>query len=309
MEKNKIYVVNDIVTDQIINDALAIPGAKLVIMDQYGDMVSRFYQPGRDINFNALDERSVGWSVLNEVDSVLSIPKIAESIFPESCGYYQNFARDVFTEILYQLYAENKKSNSDICEAIASLPSQINGMLKSMGSGFIEREEELIVLSELMFRTRGFDLLKTADGDFSIEEWLRRPEGGIVFVTTYEAEMVRDPEGGIKFLTSYDGVKKSMELISRMFIDLLSNKFLDLVDERPRRTLFVFDEIRTCQLRPTIVGLSLKFRSWERLSAQDIGCLRDSCELTPSCWIRLRRWVAQCISKLAAAGEVKNEKK
>jgi hypothetical protein len=257
---------------RMITDALAIQGSKLVILDKKGDMVSKFYQPGRDFIFNPLDERTVGWSVFNEIKTVLNIQTIAASLIPESSNsnqdpFWNNAARDVFTGILHRLYAENKKTNGDIWRAITSKAAEITGMLEEIRGGeagytYIQDasgKQALSVLAVMMQFTRGFEFLKDADGDFSLEEWLRRPEGGIIF------------------LTSYEEVKDTIKPLLSLFVDLLGKKIIDLPDDHSRRVMFILDEFHSLQRLPTIVDLLALGRSkgcgvW--LSTQEIGQIK-----------------------------------
>ena len=54
-----------------------------IVYDYKGDYVSKFYEPKDDILFNPLDIRCCGWSVMNEITTVMDIDSIAHSLIPQ----------------------------------------------------------------------------------------------------------------------------------------------------------------------------------------------------------------------------------
>ena len=75
---------------------------KCVVYDYKGDYVSRFFDSARDLIFNPLDMRSAGWSVFNEIQTVLDINTVAESLIPPvytGDAFWNDGARAVFSDI------------------------------------------------------------------------------------------------------------------------------------------------------------------------------------------------------------------
>jgi len=88
-----------------------------IIIDTEGDMIARYYRPGRDIIINPFDQRAHHWNFWQEIKSARSLKKIATSFFPdppsEVFNYDQkwtNWGRMLFIGILEYLRLEDEKT-------------------------------------------------------------------------------------------------------------------------------------------------------------------------------------------------------
>ena len=128
--------------------------AKAVILDSIkGDYVSRFYDPSRDLIFNPLDERHVGWSIMRELRTYMDVDAIAQSLIPQSHNedaFWHNAARAVFSGCLHNLNLAGEKRNKAIWDFLAAR--------RSTGYGIPQTNEAagLEIHRGRQFKTSGF---------------------------------------------------------------------------------------------------------------------------------------------------------
>ncbi len=242
-------------------------GGKGIIYDFKGDYLSRFYDPSTDIIFNPLDQRCLGWSVFNEVSTFMDVDAVAHSLIPPaytSDPFWNDAARDVFSGILHFLYQNSTKTNRDIWNAVTAPGTDIAGWLRGTKGGerglrYIEdasSKQAMSVFAVMMQYVKAFEYMATADGGFSIKQWLE------------------DEKSGLVFITNYSDVKDTLRPILSLFVDLVGRKLLSMPDNYDRRIFFMLDEFGTLQRLSTIVQLLTLSRSkggscW--LGIQDIG--------------------------------------
>lgn len=123
-----------------------------ILYDFKGDYVSRFYNPESDILFNPLDRRCLGWSIFNDIKTVMDIDSVAHSLIPPAYSadpFWNDGARDVFSGILHYLYQKDKVHNKDIWNAVTSPGKSIAGWLKNTKGG-----ERVLDISKMHHRNR-----------------------------------------------------------------------------------------------------------------------------------------------------------
>ncbi len=59
-------------------DELLRRGERIILHDYKGDYLERFYHPDRDIIFNPDDQRSIGWSVFDAIETILDVKTVAQ---------------------------------------------------------------------------------------------------------------------------------------------------------------------------------------------------------------------------------------
>jgi type IV conjugative transfer system coupling protein TraD len=239
-----------------------------VIYDFKGDFVSKFFRPGKDILFNPLDRRCVGWNIFNELGSEYDIDAVAASLIPPASGdsvFWNDGARDVFSAILIYLFQQGKTTNADVWEAVTMdirNLSKILGETKGAERGYAyiqdgSSKQAVSVHSVLMQYAKSFQYLKDLEGDFSIQKWIKEPKGNI-------------------FIPNYANTKDTLKPILSLFVDLLGRQLLSLPDDINRRIFFFEDEFGSLQRMSTIINLLTLGRSkgasiW--LGIQDVGQL------------------------------------
>ncbi|MBF0558842.1 MAG: type IV secretion system DNA-binding domain-containing protein [Nitrospirae bacterium] len=254
-------------------DAVTKRGDRGIIYDYKGDYVKRFYDPKRDIIFNPLDSRCIGWSVLTDVLTVMGPDTVANSLIPivesedANHKFFATAARHIFAAILYCLKKQGKTRNADIWEMLIAEKQVIGEALKStpgceMGATYYEESESKSypdIKNTLMQYVTPFKYMQNIDGGFSLKEWVEKGAGWI-FVTNREQE------------------KDTLRPILSLMIDLLARFMLDLPDDLDRRVFFFLDEFATLQKLPSIVLLLTGARSrgasvW--LAIQDVGAITN----------------------------------
>lgn len=240
---------------------------KGVIYDFKGDYLLKFFNPDTDIIFNPLDRRCLGWTVFNEISTFMDVDAVAHSLIPppnEGDPFWNNGSRDVFSGILHYLYQNGAKTNKDIWEAVTAAPTDIAGWLQNTKGG--ERgltyirdassKQAMSILSVMMQFVKAFEFMSTADGDFSVRQWLESEKPGFIFIT------------------NYSDVKDTLRPILSLFVDLIGRRLLSMKEDYDRRIFFMLDEFGTLQRLSTIVQLLTLSRSkggsvW--IGIQDIG--------------------------------------
>ncbi len=96
-------------------------GQPAIIIDTEGDMIARYYRPGKDIIINPFDKRAHHWDFWQEIKSNRDLKKVATSFFPDSppdaFDYdkkWTSWGRMLFIGILEYLRTEETDSKEKI---------------------------------------------------------------------------------------------------------------------------------------------------------------------------------------------------
>ncbi len=227
--------------------------AKAVILDSIkGDYVSRFYDPSRDLIFNPLDERHVGWSIMRELRTYMDVDAIAQSLIPQSHNedaFWHNAARAVFSGCLHNLNLAGEKRNKAIWDFLQQDGAQVTESLKKTkqpGWKYIEdasSKQAGSVFATLQQFIHPFEYMQQSDGEFTIDTWLNDPKGGFIFVT------------------SYADIQDTLRSVLSLFIDLVGRRLLSMPDDQDRRVFFDIDELGSLQRLPSLIPLLTLSRS------------------------------------------------
>ncbi|TXJ02081.1 MAG: hypothetical protein E6Q32_03225 [Neisseriales bacterium] len=243
---------------------------RIIIHDYKGDYVENFYNPKTDILFNPLDERSVGWCLFNDCQSVMDIEAFGHSLIPNAITgdpFWNNAARDVLVGVLYFCWHKNKKTNLDIWRTVTAPNKVLYAMLRSVmggeaGAKHLEDPDGKTatgVMSNLMQFVKVFDFMSKMTGNFSIREWIANDKGH-----------------GTIFITNYANLKFTLSPIISLFIQTAGNRLLSLPDDIHRRIFFFLDEFGQLPNMATIENLMTASRSKGGavfIGVQDIGQL------------------------------------
>lgn len=253
-----------------IHETLRARGSRGLIFDSKGDFIARKYNPDRDILFNPVDTRCIGWNVFNEIHSSLDIEKIGSSLFPETNkerdAYWRMASRDIFIGLLHHIWRTSQRTNRAVWEAVSAPVADIRKWLSAIpegrpGARHLEGGEGQVYqqtagcLSSLMQFTRCFEYLAGIDGRFSISEWVKEGEGFI-------------------YLGNPKKAQETIRPILTLLVDLVGYNILDLSENLDRRIYLLIDEFGALQKINTLIDLLTLGRSkggscW--LGAQDLG--------------------------------------
>lgn len=242
---------------------------KMIVHDYKGDYVEKFYNPNTDILFNPLDQRSAGWCLFNDCQSVMDIEGFAASLIPEALPgkdpYWNNAARDVMVGVLRYCYTNNKRTNQDIWNTCILPTVQLYHLLHNTkggerGAKHIEDSSSTAtanIMSGLMQYIKVFEYMAPMHGDFSITQWIEDKQ------TT-----------SIIFVTNYERLQHTLNPMISLFIQTAGSVLLSQSDDLNNRVFFFLDEFGQLQNMSTIKTLMTASRSKGGsvfIGVQDIG--------------------------------------
>lgn len=231
-------------------------GRKGIVYDNKGEYFSEFFDPEKDMLFNPLDQRSLGWNLFNELISYPDVDGLAASLIPPTISntdpFWNPAARGVFSGILHYLYQNNLRNNHELWKLLTADANEIAHNLKNTKGGeagyrYITQNAENSkqaegVLAVMMQYTKCFEYMAGNDGDFQISDWLYNGKGMI-------------------YITNYEDIEETLKPVLSLFVDLVGRKILSMPDDLKRRIMFNLDEFGSLQRLSTIVKLLTRGRS------------------------------------------------
>ena len=252
-----------VLTEQILAD-LKLRDKKMIIHDNKMEFTAKFYNPIKDYIFNPLDERSLEWSIFNDIQNIIDIESISYSLIPAPAGnidpFWNNSARNIFIEILKYCKESNTTTNEHICYLLNLTRSEMMQTLNSNAvTKLLESEKQAAsILSVLEEHTRSLQYLK--DGDFSIRQWINSPLNNSIFITNRK------------------DIKDMIAPLLTLFIDLTSKQLLSLDDDLNRRVYFILEELGMLNKLSSVVDLVTNGRSKGAsifITVQDLAKLEE----------------------------------
>lgn len=165
-------------------EAVRIRRERGIIFDESGDFIRRFYQDG-DLIFNPYDQRSVGWSIMNEIRTPKDCATIAQALIPEGGSNdskeWVGYCRAILTVILRRMLERKETSNRTLYEwvMIRSI-----GELKTLCQGtpaqraFEEGSERMTASVMTMLALAVAPWQDVGDGGFSIRDFVQNDDRG-----------------------------------------------------------------------------------------------------------------------------------
>lgn len=228
-----------------------------IVYDHKGEYLTEFYDPDRDLIFNPLDSRSIGWNVFNELQTYMDVDAQAASLIPPSIAstndpFWNDAARGVYSGCVHHLYQNDLTDNSHLWRMLTAEPNDISIRLSMTRGGeagyrYITQNTESSrqaesVLAVMMQYTKCFEYMAGTDGDFSITDWLKSGSGLI-------------------YITNYEDIEETLRPILSLFIDLMGRKMLSMADDLDRRIYVLLDEFGSLQRMSSIIKMLTKGRS------------------------------------------------
>jgi type IV secretory pathway TraG/TraD family ATPase VirD4 len=221
---------------------------KAVVYDFKGDYTSKFYNPETDFILNCVDPRTAGWTITNDIKTKMDLISLTQSLIPPGGGdekFWNSAAQKVFSGLLSAGIVGRKRSNKDLWKAVTASVEDIAAAIQNVDGGaagysFLQKPESnqaASIIAVMMSYVAWLEFASFADGDFSIQQWLERDTGGIIF------------------LTGREELQDTLKPMLSLFIDLLGKKFLSLPDNKARRLFVFLDEAATLQRLPSLKRL------------------------------------------------------
>jgi type IV secretory pathway TraG/TraD family ATPase VirD4 len=242
---------------------------KAIIYDYKGDFLPKFYDENTDLIYNVLDKRGLGWNIFNDIESMMDLEAIANSIIPSAPKNtdptWYNVPRDILRGILLYCHVNNRRTNRDVWEILKLGAGEIGRLLRNtpgaeragiqLGEDSTNETTNSLMMM-LMQYAKIFDFLQYTDGDFSVKKWVQSENNNFIFITNYA------------------NVKDALKPAISLFIETVGRSLLSEPDDIDRRLFMFIDEFGTLQKLDTIVDLLTASRSKGGaifLGIQDIG--------------------------------------
>ena len=209
---------------------------KAIIHDYKGDYVEKFFDPERDMLFNPLDARSLGWCLFNDCETVMDLEAFGAALIPDVISgepFWNNAARDIFVGVLRYCYVNNIRTNKAIWETVTLRNAQLYGIFRAtpgceVAAKYLEDPDgktATSIMSNLMQFVKIFDYMQNMAGDFSIRRWVEDKSANSMI-----------------FITNYARLKNTLRPMISLFVQTVANTLLSMTDDLDRRLYFFLDE-------------------------------------------------------------------
>lgn len=250
---------------------MADSGHFAIIHDPDGEYTSQFYDPSRDVIFNPLDERGVGWTLFNDLDNETDYKQVAGVLIPDAKRsadpIWSTGARQILEGILGALTElEERPTNARLWSVIESGPEGIASFLSKSSrwqfaaSTYLSDPSSKMSLSFVAtLAAWSYPLKYLPDGDFSIKQSLEHREGFV-------------------FLTNREDLKPTLRPLLSLFLELFGARALSLPPDPDSRFYIVVDELGALHKLRTLTRLPVQIRKRGGsliLGVQDFGQLDD----------------------------------
>lgn len=253
-------------------------GQPAIIIDTEGDMVARYYRPGKDVIINPFDKRAHHWDFWQEIKSNRDLKKIATSFFPDSppdaFDYdkkWTSWGRMLFIGILEYLRTEEIDSKEKILSKRAKTTKE-SATIENLYN--LIHKETLASLSEKLKNTSVGSLISSSGDNNAAPHNIRIN----TLLATEWLEFIEDINETNKnnsfcfhdWIASLDHTRYSNGNDQWVFIacdgadnkillpfisvltDIALNTLIGLGTNRDRRLWFVFDELAKLKYLPTL---------------------------------------------------------
>jgi type IV secretory pathway TraG/TraD family ATPase VirD4 len=227
---------------------------RVVANDFKGNLVERCYRPECDLILNPLDARGVGWTLFNDIETMLDLAAIVGILVPLGKGteiFWNSAARDVLRGVIAYCYKFGERTNRDLCRALTSSIEEIAEMCRATEAGragYRYLQDSCAKLAEdiIAVLTTHVNWLEFApDGDFSLRRWVEKPGDVTIFITSLDE--------------AADIMKPYLSLVT----ELAAKRLLSLQEiEDPDNTIYLLlDELGNMHRLPSVKRLLTAGRS------------------------------------------------
>lgn len=228
-------------------------GDRAVVLDLKGEFTSFFYRPGIDMILNPLDERTIKWTVANDINFKLlkaDAEVISNSLIndlganSENEKFFLQAGKNVLKGLIYHALSSGTTTNRNLADTIFTDDyEKIKEMLQAVEAidalsalGDNRGSQADGVLATAHTWSRAIELLSDMDGDFSIAEWIKNGKGLI-------------------FLNANQKYQNIVNPLARFFIDFLLNTLLGLGQDINRRIFIILDEFPNLAAIPSLISI------------------------------------------------------
>jgi hypothetical protein len=221
-------------------------GDRAIVVDNGFEFLKRFYREG-DVILNPLDERSVKWQPMNEVEIGPDWDRIARSLVPDGEGHAQEwhkFAQSYFTDAAFKLGGSaTTKELLDTC--VKKRPNELVKLFEGTPTAVLTHDGNEKMFSNVRTTFAAYMgpwKYLPDDGDFSIRDWVQRKDGSDFLWMPFNAS-----------------TQDMLKHLIRLWMDLAVNSALERKDGS--KTLwFIIDELDTLGRLPSLIDATTKLR-------------------------------------------------
>jgi hypothetical protein len=253
---------------------------KLVITDPDGTLLSKFYFPG-DIVLNPFDQRSVGWTIFNEIRSLHDFDRIAKSVIPPALAaedeQWCEFARNILADTMRKLVEQDNPSVDTLVDMLIRDDGDVirTFLAHTDSTGYFRDNAERATASVQFLMTKYVRPLRyMSQGEFSLYQW------------------VHDPNAGNLFMPWREDMRTALKPLVATWVDMICSTILSFEPHTGKRLWMFLDELQSLGKLESFVPAATKGRryglrivaglqDWAQLD-HDYG--RDSAKILLGCF-------------------------
>jgi len=224
-----------------------------IVVDTEGDMVSRYYRPGRDIIINPFDSRTYNWDFWQEVKSSKEVKKVASSFFPDSPPdvndydkKWNNWGRMLFVGSIEYLKDEGNPTVESLYNLIHKEPIDVlakklkdTSVSSLLGSSSPSNAAPHNIRINTLLATEWLEFIADSnERKFSFNEWF--------------SALDSSKDDRWIFISSSGGDTKVLLPFLSVMTDIAINCLIDLGPNQDRRVWFIFDELAKLKYLPAL---------------------------------------------------------
>lgn len=250
-------------------------GDMVIIYDKGCTFVEEYYQEGRDIILNPLDQRCANWDMWEECQTLPDLESAATTLIPMGSSedpFWQGSARTIFAEGAHRLRTEKGRSyNLFLRTLLAITLDKLREFLAgtpaaNLVDGKIEKTAISIrsVLTNYVKAMRYLQGIERKGKPFTIRQWMQGVRDG--------------GENGWLFITSNQKHHESLKPLISMWLSIAANSLLSMGENRYRRVWFFYDELPSLHKLPSlpfIIAEARKFGGCFALGFQSYSQLEE----------------------------------
>ena len=222
-------------------------GDRMIIADPNGEMYSLFGRPGDKIA-NPYDQRTIGWSIFNEIRDDYDFHRYSLSLVPRGRTNeeeeWASFARLLLRETARKLVREGNPSISALIHwtTLASPEACKTYLAGTDAASLFTGADKALASARFMLADKITEHRKMPAGGFSLRDWLDNPKGGNLFLTWNEAQAT------------------ALKPLISAWVDVLCTSILSLPPSDDRRVWMVIDELASMEKLPSLEAALTKGR-------------------------------------------------
>lgn len=214
--------------------------ARGLITDEKGELLSKtFSSENGDFIFNPADERSLKWTIFNDIRDIIDIENFTVWLIPsnnESDTFWISSAREILKNMLLYLFISNRKTNKDFADLLDLGRENIIELFKEKlppkMAEYLQKED-----SWKTFQLYTNFFYYAQDGDFSINKWVKEAEYGFIYIT-------------INLRT-----KEIFKPLLTLFVNTFGTEIMNLKDNPDARTYMFLEEFTSLNKLPILIDI------------------------------------------------------